>query len=231
MTLTTRRRCLLGMLLTAALTTGCNPFQLASVYMMMTGDHKIPPECKIASDDKDKEVKVVILAYSNLETRPEFLRVDYELSSLMAKLIQDSAKEDKQKITVITASKVQKYKDDHPNWQAIGAAEIGKHFGADYVIDVAIESIGLYEPNSRNQLFRGHTEISLACIDVQHPDDDPIFRKEYTKEYPRTRGPIPVDGSTTSATQFRQAFLNHIATDLAWCFVGRPIPIDSYRDD
>lgn len=221
---------LAGLILAGILTTGCNPLTLP-YFLMLGAGNPLPPECKLADKDKNKEVKVVILGYSSLETRPEFLRVDTELSSMLAKRIQEGAKENKEKITVIAPSKVQKYKDEHPNWHALGAEEIGKHFDADYVIDMAIDSITLYEPGSHNQLFRGRAEISLSVIDLHQPGEEPMYRKEYTTEYPKTRGPIPNDGSGTSTQQFRLTFLTHVATDLGWLFTAHEVDDDFHRDD
>jgi hypothetical protein len=232
MTPTTYRRLWIGLLLAGVLSTGCNPLTTAFYMAHIMGmEHNVQPEFPLTSADteKDKEVKVVILSYSSLETRPEFLRVDYELAGIIAKRVQDQAKKNKEKITVVPPSKVQKFKDDHPNWKALGAEEVGKHFEADYVIDLAIEQISLYEPGSRNTIFRGHANISLAVIDLAKPDEDPQ-RKEYTCEYPPSR-PIPVDPGSTSVAQFRLAFLNHVGTDIAWMFVAHPLDEDFHRID
>src|SRR5262245_9079924 len=71
MAATWRRWCLLGVFLTAALGSGCNILSLP--FFIFGPEPKIEAKLhKLASDEKDKEVKVVILAYSGLETRPEF---------------------------------------------------------------------------------------------------------------------------------------------------------------
>ena len=77
-----RRTFLAGLILTAALGAGCN--MMAAPYFLLMGmDSKHEAKCKLASEDKDKEVRVVILAScSQFEMRPEFLRIDRELSQL-----------------------------------------------------------------------------------------------------------------------------------------------------
>jgi hypothetical protein len=223
MTALRQRWRLIGLILTAVVCSGCN--MLALPFFLMTGmNPKHDPQCKLASEDKEKEVKVVILAYTGLETRPEFLRVDRELASLLARQLQQGFKENKEKVLIASITQIEKYKDEHPNWKAMDLEEIGTHFGADYVIDLGIESLSLYETGSGNQLYRGRATISIAVVDVHKPDEDPIYREEYTCEYPKTRGPIPV--SEGNPLQFRQAFLQHVAKQLSWRFTAHPVDED-----
>jgi hypothetical protein len=211
-----------GLLLVAALGAGCN--LLSIPYFLLYADAKHPAKCKLAANDKDKQVRVVILTYGGLETRPEFLRVDRELASYLVKHLQEGFKNNKENVTLVATTLVEKYKDEHPNWHALDLDEIGTHFRADYVVDLEINDITLYEPGSRNTLYRGRTAISVAVVDVSKPGEEPIYREEYTCEYPLTRGPIPVDDSNPQ--QFRQLFLNHVAKQLSWRFTAHPTADD-----
>lgn len=206
----------LGMLLVTA---GCSP--LTALYFLAPGtDDGIAPECKLTAPDK--EVKVLVLAYSGLETRPEFYRADRELGNMLVQKLQKTFQEKKEKVVLMPINRVEKYKDTHPNWQSLGPKEVGQYFGADYVISIEIESLSLYEPGSRNTLFRGNAEITVDVTDLHKDDDGPIFRKPYTCEYPKSRGPLPVDNSGSSVQQFRQSFLDRVATELSWFFIHHP---------
>src|SRR5712692_7859133 len=200
---TWHRWLLAGLFLTAmAAGTGCNMLSLP--FFLLPGmEPKTPAKCKLASEDKEKEVRVVILAAAGLETRPEFLRVDKELSLLLSRQLQE------------------KYKDEHPNWHALPSAEIGKYFDTDYVIDLTINSVTLYERGSSNLLFRGRASISLDVVDVNKPKEDPIYEEEYTVEYPR-QGPISASDSNSNPAQFRLAFLTKVAQELSWHFTAHP---------
>jgi hypothetical protein len=202
---------------------GCN--LLALPFFLMTGmDPKLPPKCRLASDDKERTVRILIMASNGLETRPEFLRVDQEICSMLARNLEKGFKDNKEKVLVVPVGKVSKYKDEHPNWRAMGPTEIGKYFDADYVIDLEIEQLTLFEPGSGNQLYRGRGTVSISVSEVSKPDEDPMYRETYTVEYPRTRGPIPVgDGN---AQQFRQLFLNQLAKELSWRFTAHPTSED-----
>lgn len=217
-----------GLLLLGVATfcTGCN--LLSIPYFLMYADAKHPAKCKLASDDKDKEIRVVILTYAGLETRPEFLRADRELTSALAKQLGEGFQANKEKVTVVPPVQVERYKDGHPNWHAMDLVEIGDYFKADYVIDLEIDTLTLYEEGSRNTLYRGRAAISIAVMDVHKPGDEPMYKEEYTCEYPTTRGPIPVGDST--ASQFRQLFLSYVAKQLSWRFTGHPTA-DDFRLD
>jgi hypothetical protein len=212
-----------GLILAAAACFGCNMLSLP--FFLMTGmDPKHEPRCKLAAEDKTQEVKVLILASAGLETRPEFLRVDRELAGLLARQLQQAFKDNKENVLLVSTTKVEKYKDEHPNWRSLDVREIGRHFGADYVISLEINSLSMYEKGSGNTLYRGHADISVKVVDVSQTEEDTIYDEEYSCEFPRTRGPIPV--SDNSAQQFRQFFLTQVARELSWRFTAHPTKDD-----
>ncbi len=208
-----------ALLVVAAAGLGCNMLSFP-FFILMGMNSKEDPPCKLASKDKEKEVQVVILASTGLETRTEFLRVDRELTNKVALHLNQGFKDNKEKVKLISARKVDQFKDEHPNWKTMDLVKIGDYFEADYVIHLDILSVSMYEPGSANQLFRGRAEIDVRVVDVNDPDADAIFRKVYLTEYPKTRGPIPVgDGSPV---QFKQTFLDHVARQLSWYFTAHP---------
>lgn len=227
MTARCRRWRLAVLLLVAAFGFGCNMLSLP-FFLLMGANSKQPALCKLASKDKDKEVRVVILASAGLETRPEFLRVDRELTSLLARHLTQGFKDNKEKVKLVPARQIDQFKDEHPNWKTMDLVKIGEHFDADYVIDLEIISLSLYEQGSANQLFRGRADIHVRVVDVNEPDDDPIFKQLYTCEYPKTRGPIPVGEG--SMLQFKQKFLDHVGRHLSWYFTAH-LNEDEYRYD
>lgn len=217
--LTPRRR-LAGLLLLAALVgAGCNP--LTGLLLLTGTEPRQPPELiQFAPGDKDKETKVVILAATPVESGTEFIRVDREISSILARHLQNGFKDNKEKIQVVSSRKVEKFKDDHPNWQSLGLVDIGKHFDADYVIYLEIQQLSLFEKGSSRMMYRGNANITVAVVDINKPDDDPIM-KTFTGTYPSdSKGPVPIDDR--NATEFRQAFLESIGRQLSWYFVSHP---------
>src|SRR5262245_3215404 len=162
------------LLVVAAFGMGCN--MLAFPFFLLWGaNSKTPPLCKLAPKEKDKEAIVVILASAGLETRPEFLRVDRELTNVLTRHLKQGFKDNKEKVRLVSAREVDQFKDDHPSWKTMDLVRIGRHFEADYVIELEIQSLSLYEQGSANQLFRGRAEIKVRVVDVDEPDDGPIF--------------------------------------------------------
>jgi hypothetical protein len=104
-------------------------------------------------------------------------------------------------------------------WQTLSLAELAKHLDADYVIDLEINEMSLYEQGSGNTLFFGKTAISVTVLDVAKADEGPAFRKEFTIDYPRS-GSRPV--SDSNPLQFRRAFLTKVADELSWLFTAHP---------
>ena len=210
--------------LTILATAGCNPLT-APFFLTQWGDPKYEADFKLA--EGKKEIKAVVLTYSTLETRPELLGADRELATLVAQKLVEGAKNNKEKITVVAGSAVQRYKDEHPNWQAMSPEDIGGHFHADYVIELEVDKLTLYEPGSTNLLYRGHAEMSATVHDARKPGTDPVFHKEYTVDFPASR-PIPV--TDTNPRKFRLEFLTRVATDISWYFtahtVGDNFPCD-----
>ena len=114
----------------AAVPAGCNVMALP--FFLLPGmDPKHDAKFKLASADKEKEVRAMILTSAGLEIRPEFLKIDRELSRMMAMQLQEGFKSNKEKVAIVPTSQVEKYKDEHPNWHSVDPEEIGKHFHAD----------------------------------------------------------------------------------------------------
>jgi hypothetical protein len=166
-------------------------------------------------------VKVLVLAYSRLETRPEFFRIDSELSGLLIQKLQQHYQQKKENVSLLPISKLARFKDEHPNWQSMTPLEVGEHFGADYVVSLDIGHMSLYEPGSHNQLYRGRAAISIDVIDVHKPDEGPVYRREWSCEFPRSHSAVSIDDMRPQ--QFKLHFLNHVATELSWLFIPHQV--------
>jgi hypothetical protein len=217
--LTPRRR-LAGLLtLAVMLGAGCNLASL-SYFLLPHEDPHFPPELmKLSPRPGYDTSRVVILCSLPIDTGIDFIRIDRDLTSALARQITHGYEEldKKEKVVVIRPSKVEKFKDDHPDWHTMELVDIGKRFQADYVIRLDVQAISLYEKGSSNLMYRGRATVSVAALDMHHGDDEPVT-KEYVTEYPSdAKGPVPVDDR--NRLEFRQAFLEHIAKGLSWYFV------------
>src|SRR5262245_16235399 len=126
-----------GICLAAGLTTGCNLLSLP--FFIFGPEPSVPAEMKqIGSKDKRHEITVAVLTYAGPEMRPEFIKVDRDLAALIANEMRTAFQANDEKVKVVSPSKVEKFKQEHPNWQTMEPAEIGKRFNADYVVYVEL---------------------------------------------------------------------------------------------
>ena len=193
---------------------GCTPATISYFFLPST----VPPVCKLA---KKKEVTVCIVTnFASLETRSEAIHADRELAETFADQLRNRAKENREKIKVVSPDKVRAYQIEG---ELAGRSlhDIGTHFKADYVIALDVNQLSLYEHGSSQQLYRGVTDLNIQVIDVsQAVGEATIFKDAYRREFP-TSGPRAA--SDMSIGQFRGMFLNAVATDLARKFTAYPI--------
>ena len=169
MTTTHRRWWLPGFLLAVAVATGCNMLSLP--FFLMVPEPRADAQLKkIASEDKKKTVKAVIVTWSPLDPRSELLRADRELSEKLAEELHAGFEFNEEKVTLIPTRKVQEFKNQHPGWRDMDLADIGKQFQADFVIYLEIEDLNLYKQGSFNDLFQGHIRIAVTVAEVGNPD-------------------------------------------------------------
>ncbi len=220
---TYRRGGILAGLFLASLAAGCNVLTLP--FFIFGPEPKIPAVYKsLADEKKDRELKVAVLTYSGLETRPELLSSDRELSRLVGEQLNKWFEYNREKVSVLGARRVEEYKSEHPDWHARDLERIGRDLGVDYVIYLEVNRLTLYEKGSVNTLYRGRTDISVSLTDVNDPDRSPGVR-EFSCTFPGDgKAGVPVDDSNPQ--QFRQAFLGYVAKRLAWYFTSHPTRVE-----
>jgi len=195
---------------------GCNP-QMLNFVLMPFVDDKEPPKCKLASPDKKEVTVAIITSFAGLETRPEMMPIESELSERVAAEMRKLAKESKEKIQFVSSSKVRGIMNQDASG-SLSRQDIGQKLKADFVIDLQINSMTLFEKGSSNTLFSGRTEIVVTCMDVSKPrGEGVIFQEIYPRVYPGARGPI--DAGSSSVLEFRTQFLNVISQELARYFL------------
>ena len=180
------RRGFLGILgAAAALCTGC---QASTMAYFLFPEAKHEAEMKnLASEDK-KEVRVAILTYStDLETRPELIQADRQLSELLAVKLRELCEANNENVTVINPHKVEEFKLSHPNWQQEpNLADIGRQFKADYLIYIEISKLSMYEKGSVQSLYHGQAALAVSVVDVNKPEESPL-PKQVSFPYPDAR--------------------------------------------
>ncbi len=201
----------------ASLVVGCNPQTLNFLLMPFVDDKEPPKLCKLASPDKKEVTVAIVTTFANLETRPEMLPIESDLSDRLAADMRKRAAANKEKIKFVPTAKVRSLMNQTAG-NTLSPREIGRKLKADFVINLEINSISLYEKGSFNQLFRGKTEIAITCVELGKPSEEATHQEIYVHEYPGARGPIDVGNS--SVLEFRTKFLDVIAQDIARYFIA-----------
>lgn len=138
---------------------GCNILAYPAYLAAANQTEKIPAEFS-KLDNK----KVAILVWAEPGTLFQFPHIRLELASQIAYQMNQHLKTTQ----VVPAQMIDDYQTRNPNWDAVAPSEIGKQFGADYVIFVEILEYSTREPQTPG-LFRGKARASVVVHDVSDP--------------------------------------------------------------
>jgi hypothetical protein len=206
-------------LLTIIAFSGCNPLTMM-YFLFGAPEKKLPAEFPLTAEKK-KETKLLVLFSAPVNMDYDFIGADRLLTSEFIQALTLGLKENKEKVTIVPSRKIDKYKEDHPNWRSRNPSEIGEAFEADFVVNFEIEELRMYMPGSRKQFFQGFARVTGTAYDLTKPDSEPKELQEFTLEYPRGT-PIAVE-SNESISKFRQKFLQQIAVELSWKFTAHEL--------
>jgi hypothetical protein len=224
----TRRRVLIAVLVVAAIGMGCNPFLVPFQMVGLLNNPKAPTQFnfydRAVQLKKKKELRVVVLAYRGNGLSQDYFDADRTLASAFVRKLDETFKMNKERVTIVPLKDVESYKRSCDDWDQKPPSEIGKHFHADFVIDMELAQLSLYEPGARD-IFHGHCLIPITIIDVENPGE-PFDHFDYDSEYPGSGQSVPMD-METNAQKFKAKFLAKIAIDLTGMF--SPLPTAANR--
>lgn len=204
---------LLAVISTAAAGAGCSPTAL----MMLTEKDggRIQPDCPLPAKGENKTVTVAILPSADPGVSGEFIGAEREVAvALGKKLVEGSAKASKpvRPIQVVELPKVEKYLAAHPEWRTLSGGTIAKQLGADYLIDMRVSRMSMYDPTFGTETFVGRAEVVVAVYDADEPDSALYNIPPHTSHQPARSG-------SGSSSQYRQWFVDRLATELSWRYV------------
>ncbi len=192
---------------------GCNP--LATTAFLFHRDTKVPAECQLSYKEgpkKNKEEIVVALFVSQGTGQSfEFAGADGQIASELWKRLPEMAKENKQKLVVVAPKDVNKFKMSNPNWKLMPQCEWGKKLGADFVLDIHLDKMTMFQPGSQNQLYEGRAEVSVDTYDVDAGPGEPKYNYVLPFSYPKTGF---LDATSIPLGKFRKDFIEHLAVEI-----------------
>lgn len=200
--------------LAAVVAVGCNPLTMAG--FLLHRDTKLPAEYPFYTKDEKKELKkdeVTVAVFSGLNPGAvyEFAGGDRELATMFTKRFNLEAKMGKEKISVVPPADVDKFKMANPNWKGMHPTAWGKKLGVDYVLEVNVGNISVYQPGSGNLVYEGRAEVSVDVYEVSKPGGEPKHKYIHPYIFPKTG---MFAASDVPLNKFKMMFLDRLASEL-----------------
>jgi hypothetical protein len=217
--------CVLGCVLAIIITAGSGCNMMSIPFYLFGPEEKIPASMtRLASKDKDKEVKVLIWTWATPEVKysAEYARADEKLAQKLYDELKIRCAANKENVVFVPYKEIERYKQQVN--ENIAPDEAGEHFKADYVIYLEVQKFALTMQNSLDQLLEGVAAIHVTLMDLKR--DQEMSKKEdlqYTWP-PKSRGGVDENdyGNGNSKQIFCNSFLDYVARQLAWKFTDHP---------
>lgn len=199
-----RMRLLAAALLVSFAGVGCNPISLA--YFLFRGDQKAPAEVPLVPKEGKKEVTVAVLVMAS-NPPIEFVGIDRDLAAAVGRKIAEQTKDSKHPMRVIDRSKLDKLKKN-PEYAAMSVADIGKAVGADYVVELNVVSVSLYEPGTGKLMYMGTATVEGAVYDTATGEQSAkYFVQPRMEQKP---------ASDVLIGQYKLKLLDRLADEITW---------------
>jgi hypothetical protein len=199
------RGLLAAMLLASS--SGCAQFVLLG--LLIGGPPHIEPEFDRETGQSfvGSDAKVAVICYVDPEVRLKYAKIDSELATYVAGLMQIN------KIDVVEPDYVRAWIDKHPDWET--ADEVGRDLEADYVIEIELVDFGLYEPHSAT-LFRGNATCYVNVYEVPETGEaERLFSKDVKFMFPTK---IPRSTYDLTEIAFKREFLSRLGEEIGFMF-------------
>jgi len=200
--------------LAAVFTVGCNP--LSTISFLTQSDPVKPAEYPLVYKDgpkKGKDVVVAIFVSSAPGIGPVFAGSEGKLSYDIAKKLPELAKESEQKLVVLDPKLVNEFKMKNPTWKkGMHPSEWGKKLSVDFVLDIQLDKMSLYQPGSLNAIYEGQADVTVDVYDVDAGSTEPKWNYVLPFKYPNNHV-LPAD--TIPQNRFKQDFLEHLASEIS----------------
>lgn len=200
-----RRTAVGAAVLTAAVfAVGCGP---GTWWHLLKGDQKMKADHPLTLPEGKREVTVAVSVSSAQGVPPG---ADLDLAAKIGSQLRALAEENKDtRIVVIDQSKVNNFKLSDPNrWNIGSPGDFAAKMGADYWIDVTIQSLQLVDRELGGEVCRGKAELEVAVYEAGKAEP------KYTYHHPSQAQLKPSDPQQMAA--YRNQYLGQLATELAF---------------
>ena len=174
---------------------GCNS-PMSMLWFLNRGDGKVPAQYKFDSIEGKNEMKVAVIVTCNPSlqmTTPENASLDRELMNNISNVLGTETKGNKIPITVIDSSKIAQVKNAHPAlWETGSRGELATKLGADYILEVYINSFILDSQQYGGEITTGRSAYNVAVFRAGTATE-PVhtYPDTYNPEFRQTRSINP----------------------------------------
>ena len=158
--------------------------------------------------------------FARPETNPDLQAADVDLAEQVSDEMRRRCTENKHKLKIVPHAQVRAQQlKQQLGGGAISPVELGKSLKADFVLDLTINSLSLYEKNYHPQMYRGRADVAVHLYKVEVKDGEhKVWGEELRRVHPRDSGPI--DAGTFSASSYRTLFIRKVACDISRMFIA-----------
>src|SRR5262249_20815084 len=94
----------------------------------------------------------------------------------------------------------------------LSAGEIGQKLGADFVLEIWLDKLRLYQPNSLNNIYEGKAELLVSIYEIGTEGGE--LKDKYPLSFSYPRGTVR-DASVMSEGKFKMLFVENLASEIA----------------
>ena len=154
------------------------------------------------------QVRVAIIANDGpaVLANPDFIGVSRELATLVGRRMVEETKDSDHPIVVIDQATLRKVVDNSSDYH--DPRKIGLELGADYVIDLTLNSINMFQPEDAGQFFKGSGNVNGIVYDVDQPDS-PLY--DYVHPFTGIQRGV----GTVNADFYRRYLIDKAASEIA----------------
>lgn len=202
-----RRAAVGAAVLTAAVfAVGCGP---GTWWHLLKGDEAMKAEHPLTPPEGKREVTIAV----SVSSQPGLANGDGAAFDLAGKIGTNmkALAEDNHgtKIVVIDQAKVNAFKTNDPSrWNIGNPGEFAAKMGADYWIDVTIQSLQLVDRDLGGEVCRGRAELEVAVYAAGKAEP------KYTYHHTSQAQLKPTDSNQVAV--YRNQYLGQVATELAF---------------
>ena len=116
----------------------------------------------------------------------------------------------KEKLSVLDPALVNKFKMMNPTWKSMHPSEWGKKLQVDYILDIHLDKMSLYQPGT--EIYDGRADVTVDVYEVENGTGEPKYNYVLPFSYPHTG---ILDATSIPQNRFKQDYLEHLASEIS----------------